>query len=56
MKHIGTPLMILALFFTIYETALFGWNIFPKSLSELICDTGGVLLFIIGWGLNKSKN
>jgi len=38
------PILILAQFFWVMETAYFGWNLSPGSDSELICDGLVVLI------------
>jgi len=38
-------IFILASLFGLIETAYFGWNMFPKSESELVCDGITMILF-----------
>lgn len=39
-----------AIFYTIVETAYFGWNFTPKSDAEMICDGIGLLMLVISTG------
>jgi hypothetical protein len=38
---------LLALFYALYESAYFGWNMFPKSPEETICDGISVILLAL---------
>ena len=39
----------LALGFWAEETAYFGWNAWPQSPAELICDGIATLIFALAW-------
>jgi len=41
--------MILALFYAVFETAHFGWNLAPKSDAEMICDGIAVLVYALAY-------
>lgn len=40
--------IIFILWFILYNQ-YFGWNFFPKSDAELICDGVSLLLFVVAW-------
>lgn len=50
MKHLilGGLLIIIGIIFCVSETAFYGWNIFPMSVGEKICDGISILLYLSG--------
>lgn len=43
------PIFALAMFFGIVETRYFGWNLFPQSPAEVICD--GIVCLLMALAL-----
>lgn len=41
--------IFLALMFSLFETAYFGWNLTPQSDAEMICDGISLLIFALAF-------
>lgn len=48
MKQIGLIILFIGLIFGIIETEYFGYNLFPASNTELICDIVSFITVTIG--------
>lgn len=48
MKKIGLLLCLLSASFALVETAHFGWNLFPASPLEFLCDLIALALLSLG--------
>ncbi len=44
----GIIIVLIGILYGFTETAYFGWNFFPKSDAEMICDGIGILITVIG--------
>lgn len=54
MKLLGFLIQTIAFIFFIAETAHFGWNLFPQSGEEVICDIVAGVAWTIGYFIYKS--
>ena len=51
LEIIYRTLLVIALIFALIETNYFGWNIFPQSHAEIICDTIACMLYSFSFGI-----
>lgn len=49
-KIFGLKIIAIAMVFGFFETWYFGWNRFPESLPEAICD--GIVWMLCGYALS----
>ena len=42
-------IFFIAVFFGLVETAFFGWNFFPQSAAEVVCDGITMILFAMAY-------
>jgi len=52
-KQFGNSLLLTSVIFSIIYNSAFGWNLFPQSPSELICDIIAVGGLVAGFTLRK---
>lgn len=55
MKKEGNILLCISVVYGFIETWFFGWNLYPKTIAEGICDTIALLLCLIGILLRQIK-
>jgi len=48
-------IFITAIVFGWAETWYFGWNLFPSTLPEIICDSITAILFVLSVSINYGK-
>lgn len=47
----NVPIFLIAIFFSLIINDYFGWNMFPHSDAELICD--GIVMILAALSLKK---